>query len=333
MKPLRTAILGCGQIAHRHVHTLQSFKQDFEIVAFCNRNIEKAMAFSEKYTAGSAPVFSDHHEMFNQVGLDLVLITLPPYAHSDEVEVAAGLGVHVFIEKPVALASEQAWRMVVAAERAGIRTQVGFKLRFGAAVERMKALLDSGAAGRPGLMAGRYFCNSLHASWWRQREKSGGQLLEQAIHLIDLLRCLFGEPLTVYSRQANLFHQHVPDYTIEDTSASIFGFPSGALGVIYATNNAIPGRWISDFKLVTGHVTADFEDANHALLTYTNDPQTPAETVASERDCFAAELLDLSNAIRGGGETRIPLREGARSLDLALAAVRSAQERREVRLP
>ena len=126
MKPLRTAILGCGQIAHRHVHTLQTFKQDFEIVAFCNRTIEKALAFSEKYTGGGAPVFSDHHEMFNQVGLDLVLITPPPYAHSDEVEVAAGLGVHVFIEKPVALTSEQAWRMVAAAERAGIQTQVGF---------------------------------------------------------------------------------------------------------------------------------------------------------------------------------------------------------------
>src|SRR3989304_3382006 len=122
MNPLRTAILGCGQIAHCHVHTLQSFKQDFEIVAFCNRTIEKALAFSEKYTAGSAPVFSDHREMFNQVGLDLVLITLPPYAHSDEVDVAAGRGVHVFIEKPVALTSEQAWRMVAAAERAGIQT-------------------------------------------------------------------------------------------------------------------------------------------------------------------------------------------------------------------
>lgn len=332
MRSLRTGIIGCGQIARRHVQTLQDLQRDFEIVAFCNRTIEKAVDFSERYTAGEAPVFSDHHEMFDQVDLDLVLITLAPYAHSDEVEVAAARGVHVFIEKPVALASEQAWRMVAAAEKAGIQTQVGFKFRFGVAVERMKALIESGAAGRPGLLAGRYFANALHASWWRDRKKSGGQLVEQAIHLIDLLRHLFGEPRTVYSRQANLFHQEVPDYTIEDVSASVFSFPSGALGVIYATNNAIPGRWISDFKLVTQNVTADFEDANHAVLTYTNDPELPRETIESERDYFAEQILDLLHAIRGDGQTRIPLREGARSLDMALAAVHSAQEGGEVRL-
>ena len=55
-------------------------------------------------------MFADHHQMFDQVPLDVVIICLPPYAHSDEVEIAASLGVHVFIEKPIALTSEQGWQ-------------------------------------------------------------------------------------------------------------------------------------------------------------------------------------------------------------------------------
>src|SRR5687768_995788 len=113
---LRTAILGCGGFAHRHARTLQLLKDDFEMVAFCNRTIEKAATFSKQYTDRQAPVFADHHQMFDQVPLDVVIICLPPYAHSDEVEIAANLGVHVFIEKPIALTSEQGWRMVNAVE-------------------------------------------------------------------------------------------------------------------------------------------------------------------------------------------------------------------------
>ena len=332
MKPLRTAILGCGSFAHRHAQSLKVLKEDFEMVAFCNRSIEKAIAFAGQYTGGQAAVFSDHHEMFAQVALDVVVICLPPYAHSDEVEIAAERGVHLLIEKPIALESEHAWRMVEAAERAGIKTQVGFMFRFGEAVEQLKGLLASGQAGPAGLMSARYFCNALHASWWRERHKSGGQLVEQVIHMVDLLRYLMGEPHTVYSLQENLFHREVPGYTVEDVSATLFGFPTGAIGVIYATNGAIPNRWINDYRLVARHLTAEFSDANHAVFTHTREPELSVEEIASGRDMYLAEVLDLLQAIRSGGETRTPIREGAKSLDLALAATRSAQMHTEVRL-
>jgi predicted dehydrogenase len=307
-------------------------KDEIEMVAFCNRTVLKAHAFSEQYTGGKAPVFSDHHDMFDQVELDLLVICLPPFAHSDEVEVAAAHGTHLLLEKPIALTSEHAWRMVKAAEKADIRSQVGFQLRFGEAVERLKYLLETGQAGVAGLMSARYFCNSLHTDWWRKRDQSGGQLVEQVIHMIDLVRCLMGEPRSVYSRQGNLFHQDIPDYTVEDVSATVFGFPSGATGVVYATNGAIPNQWVNDYRLVAKNMTADFRDANHAVFTYTQTPGLTSETIASERDLYLAELLDLVHAIRTGGLTRIPIREGAMSLDLALAATHSAMIGAEVTL-
>jgi predicted dehydrogenase len=325
MKPLRTGILGCGGFARRHAQILSTL-DEVELTAFCDRHPERAGSYSAEFTAGQAPVYTNHEKFLAEAGLDLLFICLPPYGHSDEVQRAATYGIHMLIEKPIALTSEHAWQMVQQVEDAGVISQVGFMFRFGEAVERLKALIDSGSVGPIGLMSARYFCNSLHAGWWREREKSGGQLVEQVIHMVDLMRYLVSEPSSVFSRQANLFHQDVERYTIEDNSASLFGFPNGATGVIYASNSAIPNKWINDYRIVAHGLTADFANANTAQLTFTSDPSNLViENIASERDYFRAEILDLIQAIRTGGSTRTPMREGARSLDLALAAVRSAE--------
>jgi predicted dehydrogenase len=164
------------------------------------------------------------------------------------------------------------------------------------------------------------------------REKSGGQLVEQVIHMVDLMRHLMGEPVSVFSRQGNMFHRQIPDYTVEDISATIFTFASGALGIIYATNGAIPNRWINDYHVVTQHITADFTDANHATFHFTGSPDRTPQNIASDENVYHKQLRDLLEAIHSGGETRTPLREGARSLDLALAATHSTETRTEVEL-
>jgi UDP-N-acetyl-2-amino-2-deoxyglucuronate dehydrogenase len=332
MKRLRTAILGCGGFANRHAQNLIALPDDIELIAFCDHHAWNAHEFSEKYSDGKGTVFTDPQQMFEKADLDLVVICLPPFAHTNEVELAAKHGIHILIEKPIALSSEHAWRMVEAVERAGVKTQVGFMFRFGLAIERLNELIVSGESGPVGLMSARYFCNSLHASWWRDRSKSGGQLVEQVIHMVDLMRYLMGEPVSVYSRQENLFHRDVPDYTVEDVSATVFGFPNGGMGVIYATNGAIPGKWINDYRLVSQKLTAEFTNANNAMFHFTAETPVRTETIASDRNIHLAELQDLLSAIRTNGETRTPMREGAKSLDMALAATRSAQLHQEVSL-
>jgi predicted dehydrogenase len=332
MKRLRTAILGCGSFANRHAQNLIALQEEIDLTAFCDHHDWNAREFSEKYTAGRASIFTDPQDMFEKAGIDLLVICLPPFAHTDEVDLAAQHGVHIFMEKPIALSSEHAWRMVEAAESAHIKTQVGFMFRFGTAIERLKDLIISGEIGPAGLMSARYFCNSLHAPWWRDRSKSGGQLVEQVIHMVDLMRYLMGDAVSVYSRQENLFHRDVADYTVEDVSATVFGFQGGAIGVIYATNGAIPGKWINDYRFVSQRLIAEFTNANNALLHFTAETPVRTETVQSEKDIHLAELQDLLTAIRTDGQTRTPLREGAKSLDMALAATRSAETRQEVSL-
>lgn len=330
MNPLRAGILGCGNFAHVHAKIAQALPEAVQLAAFCYPTEAKAQTFADQYAPG-ALIFSDHHAMFDRAKLDLVIIVMPPFAHTDEVHRAAEHGIHVLIEKPIALSSDHAWSMVEAAETARIKTQVGFMFRFGEAIEQFKALQAAGKTGAVGLMTARYFCNSLHADWWRMRDKSGGQVVEQVIHMFDLLRYLMGDPVTVYSRQENVFHQDTPNYTIEDVSATLTSFANGGIGVIYATNNAIPGKWINDYRVVAHRLTADFTNANNAVFTHTDQPENPVTLIASDKDYRRALMLDLLTAIRTDGETRIPIREGAKSLDLVLAARQSAETHTEVR--
>jgi predicted dehydrogenase len=325
MSPLRAGILGVGGIAHKHAQAIQQLHDQVELVACCGRDENKTRALAEQYTAGRALIFTNHNEMFERASLDIVIICLPPFAHTDEVERAAEHNINLLIEKPIALDSETAWNMVSVSERSGIKTQVGFMYRFGDAVEQFKTQLDAGELGPIGLMSARYFANSLHASWWRERAKSGGQVVEQAIHLFDLLRYFGGNVARVYSRQANLFHRDVPNYDIEDVSATILEFANGALGIVYATNAAVPNQWTKEWSIVTQNLLAEFSDWNHATFTPTHIANALPQTVASERNVFVAQLQDLLNAIQTDGATSTPLREGARSLDLVLAAVRSSE--------
>ena len=298
MNRLKTGLIGCGKFANKHLANIVSLPEQFELVAFCDVVEESARQYNEKYAGGNAHVYTDFHDLFRQNrDLDLALICLPPFAHTDEVEVAAENGTHILIEKPIALTSEHAWRMVAAVEKAGIKSQVGFMFRFGLAVEKLKAMVQDGTAGQVGLMSTRYFCNALHAPWWRMREKSGGQITEQVIHMVDLMRYLMGDPATVFSIQNNLFHQDVENYTIEDTSGTVMEFKNGGIGVIFASNNAIPGKWINDYHVVTNKLTAEFADANNASFTYTADPDLRKETISSQDNMYMKELMDLYEAI------------------------------------
>ena len=323
MMRLRVGLLGCGGIAARHAGAVAALSDRMELVACCGRDLDRTKVFAETH-GGTA--FVDLDRMIDE-GLDLIVATLPPYNRHGEIEHAASRGVHLLVEKPIALTNEAADRMVAAVEAAGVVAAIGFMYRFGDAVRRWREV-DS---GRPGLYAGGYYCNALHAHWWRKRDMSGGQILEQAIHQIDLIRHLIGEPDTVYARFANLFHRDVPDYDVEDVSATIFGWDDGRLASLTASNIAVPGVWHKEWTIMSEGMTSRFTSWNDAVLTRTVG-EPVSETIVGESDPFVVQLADVADAILEKRKPYIPLREGAKTLELALGAVRSAQENRELRV-
>ena len=304
-----------------------------EQVAFCDVVEEKAAAFSQEFTDGKAPVFTDFREMFKKMELNVVYISLPPFAHSNEVEWAAKHGCHVFIEKPIALDMQTANRMVNAVKKAGVKSQVGFQLRFGEAVEAIKAMIESGEAGPVGLAIARYICDMTGAKgWWRDKSRSGGQVVEQIIHLYDLLRYLLGDAETVFCRMTDLFHRSDQNWTVEDASGTVITFRNGAIATVSGTSSGIPTKWISNIQLVAKKRTIDLEDMNHATIYHTDTPSATSITIASVRKAQVAMHQELISAIRKGHGTRTPISEGAKTLQLVLGARESAETGKVVRL-
>jgi len=332
MTRMRVGILGCGGIANAHANVLAGLPEMAELVAFCDVELPRAEAFNERYASGNGMVFSSHTEMYEKAELDVVWICLPPFAHTDEVEAAAERGIHIFIEKPIALSMEKANSMVDAVAKHGVRSQVGFMSRFGEAARTVRRMIQDGSAGAPGLMVAKYFCNSLHSPWWRDRSKSGGQVVEQIIHTFDLTRFFLGEPDSVFCRMDNLFHRDVDGFTSEDVSGTVITFRGGAIATVAGTDGAIPGQWINQYELVTRNLTAYFTDPNNATIHFTDKPWASKCVVSSDKHLFRAEAVDLFEAIRDGREATTPIQEGAKTLALVLAASRSGDTGEIVRL-
>jgi len=321
---MRVALVGCGGIALRHAGAIAALGDKAELVACVGRDRERTAAFAAEH--GGEP-FVDLERMIAGHQPDLAIVTIPPFARGGEIEHLAARKVHLLVEKPIALDMESALRMVEAVEESGVVAAIGFMYRFGDAVRAWRAA-DTGPAG---LYVGGYYCNGLHADWWRTRALSGGQILEQAIHQIDLIRHFMGEPDSVYARFANLFHRDTPGYDVEDLSSTIFAWDDGRLASLSASNIAVPGVWQKEWTIMAERMTGRFTSWNEAVLTRTAG-EVSAAAIAGTTDPFVAQLADVIQAIAGGREPYVPLAEGMRSLRLALAAVESGAERREVRL-
>lgn len=319
---MRIVILGPGDIAAKHAAAATALGH--ELVGVVGRTQSHAAAFAAQH-GGAA--FIDLDAMIDAVAPELLIVALPPFAHAGEVEHAASRGLHLLVEKPLALTTQAADRMVAAAQAAGVVAANGFMYRFGDAVQAWREA-DTGSVG---LYTGSYHCNALHAPWWRDRANSGGQLVEQVIHQIDLIRHFVGEPDTVYARRANLFHRDVPGYTAEDVGAVVFGWNDGRLATLTHSNIATPGQWQKAWQVHAERLTGHFAGWNDAVLTPTVEGAA-ARVVTGTTNVFQAQIADVVAAIEQKRPPAVTLADGAKSLALALAAARSAEESREVLL-
>jgi predicted dehydrogenase len=327
-EPLRVALLGCGGVGARHAEAIRNLPGLMRLVAVCGRDASATTAFAARFRA--LP-YTDYPRMLGEATPDLLIVALPPFAHDGQVEVAARAGINILVEKPIALDLDRAGHMVEAVQAGGIVGACGFMYRFGDAVRAWDEEAAAGRTGKAGHFAGQFHCNALHAPWWREREKSGGQIAEQLIHIIDLARHMLGEPQSVYARASNYFHQNVPGYTAEDMSAIVLGYDDGRIGALHASNAAVPGHWTKQWQIVAARMTGLFRDWNNAEL-FRTDREVTSRQVAGDRDVFVAQLENVAGAIREGHPPLVPLSEGVSSLRIALAAGLSADERREVLL-
>lgn len=322
---LRVGLLGAGGIGARHADALEKV-DGLDLVACCGRDIDRTREFA---TPRGATAYTDHEMMLAHERLDLMIVALPPFAHDGQVEAAGRAGVHLLVEKPIALDQARAESMIAATH--DVAAACGFMYRFGSAVEKWDKLVASGAAGRIGHFSGSFHCNALHAPWWRDRARSGGQMVEQLIHIVDLARVNLGMPRSVFATASRFGHADVPLYTAEDVSAMILTYDTGAVGVLHASNLAAPNRWETQWQVLGDKMTARFSGWNLGEVT-TIEPEVTHEHIAIDIDPFVAQLKDMRHAIIDNRPPRVLLQDGADSLRIVLAARQSADEKREIML-
>lgn len=169
-------------MGQRHARVLGGF-DDVELIGVTD---VLPAAASDLAAAYGTRAYADVEELL-AAGPDAVYVCVPPFAHGPAEEAVIAAGLPMFVEKPVAVDLTTAERIGELVARSGLRTAVGHHWRYLPVVEQARHLL----AGRPARMvAGAWLDKVPPVAWWSRRDRSGGPVVEQAAHVLDLIRVL-----------------------------------------------------------------------------------------------------------------------------------------------
>ena len=231
---LKVAIIGAGRMGKSHLERLKQIK-DTEVVAICDVKEKVAKNLAKKV---KARVYSDYEEMYSKEKLDAVFICTPAYTREKQLELAAQKGIHIFVEKPVARTIEQGERTYEVIKKNGIICSVGFLWRYSKGAKKiMEVLKDKKLA----LIDTRWYHTIPPIAWVRSKEMGGGQIVDQSIHLIDLMRYWVGEVKKVYAQSIKGLFPEIDDFTADDASAITMVFKNGTVANLSSTYSLFPG--------------------------------------------------------------------------------------------
>jgi predicted dehydrogenase len=230
MNRVRLGIVGSGWAARTHVSVLRD-EPDAVIVGVSSRDPDHAAALAR--SAGpEARAFPDHRTMLDAGGLDALVTCLPPDARGAPELDALDLGLHLLVEKPIGLDAELPARIGQRIRETDAIVSVGYQWRYLDLTGVTREMLDERP---PQLLLGTWLGDTPSAPWWRRQASSGGQVLEQATHILDLMRYVAGECRVVAATTTDAPDQPRGDADIADVSATLLAFDSGAIGSLATT--------------------------------------------------------------------------------------------------
>jgi len=240
MKIWKFGIIGAGLIADFHAKAIQSLG-NARLVGICGSNSDKARKLAEKY---NCEIFRDSDELLRSNEIEIVTIATPSGAHMEPTIDAARCGKHVLCEKPLEISVERIDKMIEAHNKAGTKLGGIFNYRYNDSFEYLKSAVGNGRFGT-------ITYTSIHVPWWRSNDyykdswhgtlklDGGGALMNQAIHMIDILQHLMGPVDSLQAYIATLGHS----IEVEDTAVAVLRFKNNALGVIYGSTASFPGHF------------------------------------------------------------------------------------------
>ena len=313
--------MGAGGVAQRHASVLARF-EDVELVGIADPRAEAASALA---ASAGCPAFGDLTALLEGAAPDAVYVCVPPFAHGQPERELIHRNVPFFVEKPLAAGIEIAEELGAAIARAGLLTATGYHWRYSDGVARARELL----AAAPARMAvGAWLDKVPPVPWWTQRERSGGQVVEQATHLLDVMLDLVGEVEQVYAVGARTERPAFPEADVDDVTAAALRFAGGAVGSLAATA-LLPAKARAGLELVADGLRLELTETTLTV-------QDGAGQEVHEDPGEAKVRVDRAfvDAVRGeGDDVRAPYATALRTHRVACALAESARRGVPVDLP
>jgi len=229
---LNVAVIGLGDVSEVHLAAIRENPNVF-LAAVCD--IDESL----NVASNGAKFYKDYHEMLAKETLDCVHICLPHHLHYEVTKSCVEMGVHVFLEKPLAHNVEEGLALVKLEEKyKDTKICLSLQNRFNHTFEKLQELVDSGEYGKVTGLKGI-------VTWFRPKtyydlkpwrgtmgQAGGGVMINQAIHTIDLMQLLGGEVEAIRGSIDNLLDY---GFEVEDTATANIKFVNGATGLFFAT--------------------------------------------------------------------------------------------------
>ncbi len=329
MGELGVAVIGCGFIGNVHLRAWSKVKGS-RIIAAVDLIGGKAKRAAEAY---KAPYWlTDYTKVLEMREVDIVDVCTPTYTHAEIVVSAAKSGKHVLCEKPIALRLSDADDMIGAARKAGVKFMVAHCLRFWPEYVESKRLVESGAIGEPRIArAYRLSPFPEWAPWHKDRRLGGGVFVDMSIHDVDFLRWAMGEVEEVFARGGTL---KTADSTSHDFTHAILKFKSGAIAYVEGSWIQPPGFPFTTYLEIVGtHGMLAVDNHSPAALKVYRPGEPPAVYTPFEEDAYDKEVKHFYECIVRDLEPAVPGEEAKKTLEVTLAAVKSVDEGRPIKLP
>lgn len=311
-------MIGAGGVAGRHAQTLRGFP-DVAVVAVADLDAARARDLAD---ASQARSYTDPVEMLDFECPDATYICVPPFAHGPPELACISRGIPFFVEKPLSVDPAAAEQIACAVEEASLITATGYHWRYSDTVTEAAKIL---AAHPPRLVNGSWWDKVPPASWWVRRDRSGGQVVEQLTHVLDLLRVLVGEVAEVRAFGAHAPRPDHPDSDIDDVTVATLKMASGALGTLTASS-LLRHKHRAGLEIVADGLVIELTETELRVATDgTPHSRSPGNDAKVDVD------RAFVDAVAGrGNDIRAPYAEALRTHRLGLAVAESAATGRAI---
>ena len=313
---LRVGLVGAGGVGARHGRTLTGL-DGVELVGVADAVPVAAAALAGEL---GVPALDDVGRLLAS-GPDAVWLCVPPFAHGELELAVLRAGLPLFVEKPLGAGTDVAEEVAAAVAAAGVPTATGYHWRH---LDTVAAARRVCAAAPPRLVAATWLDRVPSPAWWARAGRSGGQVVEQATHVLDLARLLAGE---VGEVQAVAAPSSAEGRDVDDATAALLRFASGAVGTLTAAC-AQPARTRAGIELSCAGAAVELTEASLAVTTAAgterSEPAVDARTAVDR--AFVDLLLTGARA-----EGLVDYAEALRTHRLAVAVAESARTGEPVR--